>query len=177
MRRMAVHDPGNLYAVPYMWTTTGLGYNVDQVRARLGANPSDSWGLLFDAEFRGEAARVRNRDHRFAHGCVHSRDHLLGARSQPVRPSGCDRASEVLRNIRPFIRYIDPAQYITDLANGSACIALGWSGDVEQARSRAKDANTGANIAYLVPREGAAITVDMMAIPADAPHPRNALCG
>ncbi len=48
MRRMAVHDPGNLYAVPYMWTTTGLGYNVDQVRARLGAHPSDSWGLLFD---------------------------------------------------------------------------------------------------------------------------------
>ena len=72
------------------------------------------------------------------------------------------------------MRYIDPAQYIGDLASGSVCLSLGWSGDVEQARGRAKEASTGANIAYLVPREGALMTVDMMAIPADAPHPRNA---
>ena len=175
MRRMAVHDPGNLYAVPYMWTTTGLGYNVDQVRARLGANPSDSWGLLFEPSSAAKLqqcgiAIIDSPMDVFAAAIIY-----LGHDPNRFDPADVTGASEVLRKIRPFIRYIDPAQYITDLANGSACIALGWSGDVEQARSRAKDAKTGANIAYLVPREGAVITVDMMAIPADAPHPRNAL--
>src|SRR5450631_4461795 len=153
MRRMALHDPGNLYAVPYMWTTTGLGFNVDQVRARLGANPTNSWALLFDP---ANAAKLQN--------C-----------GITIIDSAMDvfSASEVLRKIRPFIRYIDPAQHIPDLANGSACLALAWSGDVEQARSRAVESNTGAHIAYIVPREGALITVDMMGIPADAPHPHN----
>lgn len=175
MRRMAVHDPGNLYAVPYMWTTTGLGYNVDQVRARLGAHPSDSWGLLFDPSSAAKLQEcgiliIDSSWDVFAAAIIY-----LGHDPNRFDPADVTAASEVLRKIRPFIRYIDPAQYITDLANGSACIALGWSGDVEQARSRAKDANTGADIAYLVPREGAVITVDTMAIPADAPHPRNAL--
>jgi putrescine transport system substrate-binding protein len=99
----------------------------------------------------------------------------LGRDPNRLDPEDVAAASEVLRKIRPFIRYIDPAQYIPDLVSGGACLSLGWSGDVEQARSRAKEAHTGVNLAYLVPREGALITVDMMGIPADAPHPHNAL--
>jgi putrescine transport system substrate-binding protein len=175
MRRMAIHDPGNLYAVPYMWTTTGLGFNVDQVRTRLGAAPPDSWALLFDP---GNAAKLQecgitiidSAGDVFASAIIY-----LGRDPNRHDPADVAAASELLRRIRPFIRYIDPAQYITDLANGTACLALGWSGDVEQARSRAKEAKTGANVSYLVPREGAVMTVDMMGIPQDAPHPRNAL--
>jgi len=98
----------------------------------------------------------------------------LGRDPNRLDPADVAAASDALLKIRPFVRYIDPAQYISDMANNSICLALGWSGDVEQARSRANDARTGANLAYFVPREGAVITVDMMAIPADAPHPRNA---
>jgi putrescine transport system substrate-binding protein len=175
MRRMAVHDPGNLYAVPYMWTTTGLGYNVDQVRARLGANPLDSWGLLFDPTSASKLQQCGISIIDSAMDVFQSAIIYLGHDPNRHDPADVAAASEVLRKIRPFIRYIDPGQYIPDLANGSVCLALGWSGDVEQARSRAKDAKTGANIAYMVPREGSVITLDMMGIPADAPHPRNAL--
>jgi putrescine transport system substrate-binding protein len=175
MRRMAVHDPGNLYAVPYMWSTTGLGYNVDLVRARLGAKPPDSWALLFDP---ANAAKLQDcgitiidsPTDVFSSAMIY-----LGRDPNRLDPEDVAAASEVLRKIRPFIRYIDPAQYIPDLVSGGACLSLGWSGDVEQARSRAKEAHTGVNLAYLVPREGALITVDMMGIPADAPHPHNAL--
>jgi putrescine transport system substrate-binding protein len=174
MRRLAVHDPGNLYAVPYMWTTTGLGYNVDQVRARLGADPTDSWGLLLDPR---NAAKLQDCGISIIDSPLdvfESAMIYLGRDPGRLDPADVAAASEVLRKIRPFVRYIDPAQYISDLAGGNICISLGWSGDIEQARRRAKEASTGAHIAYIVPREGALITVDMMAIPADAPHPRNA---
>jgi putrescine transport system substrate-binding protein len=174
MSRMATHDPGNLYAVPYMWTTTGLGYNVDLVRARLGAGIPDGWGLLLDP---ANAAKLKDCGISIIDSPLDVFDAaLIYAGRDPNRldPKDVAAAAEVLMKIRPFVRYIDPAQYIGDLANGGLCLSLGWSGDIEQARRRAKEASTGANIAYIVPREGALLTVDMMAIPADAPHPRNA---
>jgi len=174
LRRMAVHDPGNLYAIPYMWSTTGLGYNVDKVRARLGGNPPDSWALLLDP---GNAAKLKDCGISIIDSSLDVFESVviyLGRDPNRRDPADAAAASEVLRNIRPFIRYIDPAQYIADLANGDVCLSLGWSGDVELARSRSAEAANGVHIAYLVPREGALITVDMMGIPADAPHPRNA---
>jgi putrescine transport system substrate-binding protein len=157
-----------------MWTTTGIGYNVDQVRTRLGANPSDSWALLFDPS---NAAKLKDCGITIIDSPMDVFGSViiyLGRDPNRLDPLDVAAASEVLRKIRPYIHYIDPAQYITDLANGSVCLSLGWSGDIEQARSRAKEATTGVVLAYVVPREGALITVDMMGIPADAPHPRNA---
>jgi putrescine transport system substrate-binding protein len=174
MRWIAVHDPGNLYAIPYMWSTAGLGYNIDKVRARLGPGAIDSWSLLFNPE---NAAKLQDcgiaiidsaRDV-FASAII-----FLG--HDPNRQDAADltAASEVLRKIRPFIRYIDPAQHTSDLANGNICLSLAWSGDIGQARGRASEAKTGMNITYVVPREGSIILVDTIAIPADAPHPHNA---
>ncbi len=174
MHRLAEHDPGNQYAVPYMWTTTGLGYNVTQIRARLGGDPPDGWALLFDP---ANAAKLSGCGITIIDSAQDVFDSvILYLRREPNRldPDDVRAASEILRQIRPFVRYIDPAQYITDLANGSVCLALGWAGDVEQARNRARESKTGVDLAYLVPREGALITLDMMAIPADAPHPQNA---
>jgi putrescine transport system substrate-binding protein len=174
MRWIAVHDPGNLYAIPYMWSTAGLGYNIDKVRERLGPGVIDSWSLLFNPD---NAAKLQDcgiaiidsaRDV-FASAII-----FLG--HDPNRQDVADltAASEVLRKVRPFIRYIDPAQHTSDLANGNICLSLAWSGDIGQARGRASEAKTGMNIAYLVPREGSIILVDTIAIPADAPHPHNA---
>jgi len=76
--------------------------------------------------------------------------------------------------IRPYIRYIHSSQYINDLANGEICVAVGYSGDVLQARDRAEEAKNNVTVKYSVPKEGTVIWFDMMAIPKDAPHPNNA---
>ena len=173
MRRLAVYDPQNLYAIPYMFTTVGLGYNVDQIRARLGTATPNSWALLFDPNNAAKlnACGISIIDSPmdvFEAAMIY-----LGRDPNQFEPRDVTDASEALMRIRPFVRTIDPAP-ISDVANGSICLSLGWSGDMELARSRATEAKTGATIAYFVPREGSIITVDMLAIPADAPHPHNA---
>jgi putrescine transport system substrate-binding protein len=173
MRRLAVYDPGNLYAIPYMFTTVGLGYNVEKVRARLGPVIPDSWALLFDPN---NAAKLKECGISIIDSAMdvfQASMIYLGRDPNRLDPRDVAAASDVLLKIRPFVRTIDVAP-IADLANSNICLSLGWSGDVETARSRANEAQSGANLAYFVPREGSVITVDMMAIPADAPHPHNA---
>jgi putrescine transport system substrate-binding protein len=173
MRRLAVYDPGNMYAIPYMFTTVGLGYNVDKVRARLGAARPDSWALLFDPN---NAAKLKDCGISIIDSAMDVFEAAmiyLGRDPNRLDPRDVTDASAALLKIRPFVRNIDPAP-IADMANSSVCLCLGWSGDMEAARNRANEAKTGANIAYVVPREGSVITVDMLAIPADAPHPHNA---
>jgi putrescine transport system substrate-binding protein len=156
-----------------MFTTIGLGYNVDQVRARLGAARPDSWALLFDPN---NAAKLKECGISIIDSSMdvfQAAMIYLGRDPNRLDPRDVLAASEALLKIRPFVRTIDPA-LIADVANNSICLSLGWSGDMETARSRANEAKTGANIAYFVPREGSVITVDMLAIPADAPHPHNA---
>jgi putrescine transport system substrate-binding protein len=174
MHRLAVHDPKNLYSVPYLWFTTGLGYNVDKVRERLGSTDIDSWSLLLDPK---NAAKLKD--------CgiltIDSPTDVLSSvliylGKDPNRADLADwtAAADTLMKIRPFVRAIDSVGVIGDLANGSLCLVLGWSGDVMLARSRALEASNGVKIRYFVPREGGLIGVDMMSIPADAPHPGNA---
>jgi putrescine transport system substrate-binding protein len=173
MRRLAVYDPGNLYAIPYMFTTVGLGYNVEKVRARLGPGRPDSWALLFDPN---NAAKLKDCGISIIDSAMDVFEAAmiyLGRDPNRLDQRDVTDASEALLKIRPFVRNIDPAP-IADIANNNICLSLGWSGDMEAARSRANEANTGANIAYFVPREGSVITVDMLAIPSDAPHPHNA---
>jgi putrescine transport system substrate-binding protein len=173
MRRLAIYDPGNLYAIPYMFSSTGLGYNIDQVRARLGNVPLDSWALLFDPS---NAVKLKDCGISIVDSAMDvflSAMIYLGRDPNRLDPLDVAAASKLLMAIRPFVRNIDPTP-IADVANGNTCLLLGWSGDVETAQSRATEAKTGAHIAYFVPREGGLMTLDMMAIPADAPHPHNA---
>jgi putrescine transport system substrate-binding protein len=173
MRRMAVHDPGNLYAIPYMWSTTGLGYNVDKVRAHLGRDVPDGWALLFDPR---NAEKLKDCGIGIVDSPVEIFESViifLGHDPNRRDPRDVAAASEILRKIRPFVNRIEP-DLIPSLASGEICLALAWSGDVEAARNRAREASTGANVVYLVPREGALMTLDMIGIPADAPHPKNA---
>jgi putrescine transport system substrate-binding protein len=174
MRRLAIEDPGNLYAVPYMYSITGLGYNVDKVRVRLGAEPPTGWGMVFDQI---NAAKLKDCGIAIIDSPVDVFDAVLiylGRDPNKFDSADLMAASEVLRKIRPYIVYIDATQHVSDLANGSICLSLSWAGDVGQARHRAIESNTGSNVSFLVPREGSLIILDMMAIPADAPHPRNA---
>jgi putrescine transport system substrate-binding protein len=174
MQKLAVHDPGNQYSVPYLWYTTGLGYNVDKVGERLGRTEPDSWALLLDPK---NAAKLQDCGIQVLDSAtdVLSAVLIYLGKDPSVRdPADLNAAADTLMKIRPFVRSIDSLATIGDLANGNVCLILAWSGDVTQARYRAIEASNGVKIRYFVPREGGLISADMMSIPADAPHPENA---
>ena len=169
-------DPGNKFSIPYMWGTTGIGYNVKKVQAAFGGKaPLDSWDLVFKPE---NAAKLK------ACGLVLLDDpseilsvalHYLGKNPNSMDSKDyTDAALSMLKSIRPSIKYFHSSQYINDLANGDICAVVGWSGDILQARDRADEAKAGVEIAYSIPKEGAATWFDMIAIPADADNVDNA---
>ncbi len=170
----AVYDPGNQYAVDYMWITSGPGYNVAKIKERMPDAPVDSWRMFYDpavvAKFKDCGVSMLDAPTEVI-GTVLL---YLGKDPNSQSPEDLEAAAKVLLSIRPYIRYVHSSRYIDDLANGEICLALGWSGDIKQAHDRAKEAGKGVDLAYSIPREGAIKNLDMLAIPADAPHPRNA---
>jgi putrescine transport system substrate-binding protein len=174
-QRLALYDPGNEHGVNYLWGTSGIGYNVAKVRERMPDAPLDSWRILYDpaviSKFKDCGVSVLDAPSEVVSTVLV----YLGKDANSLSPDDLAQAEKVLLAIRPYLRYVDSARYIEDLANGETCIALGWIGDVLQARDRARDAGKGIEIKYSLPREGAIMFFDMLAIPADAPHPGNAL--
>ena len=175
LRRIALHDPGNEHGVNYLWGTSGLGYNVAKIRERMPDAPVDSWRMLYDpaivSKFKDCGVSVFDAPSEVVSTVLI----YLGKNANSLSPDDLAQAEKVLLSIRPYLRYVDTERYIEDLANGETCLALGWGGDVLQARDRARDAGKGIEIKYSLPREGGIIFFDMLAIPADAPHPQNAL--
>jgi putrescine transport system substrate-binding protein len=172
----ATADPGNRYGVPYLWGTTGIGYNPAKVKAALGdAAPLDSDHLLFDPANAKKLAGCGISLLDSAQEIVPAALAYLGVDPLSRDPKDLERAAAAVSAIRPSVRKFHSSQYINDLANGDLCVAFGYSGDVLQARNRAREAKNGVDIAYMIPKEGAMIWIDMMAIPKDAPHPDAAL--
>ncbi|BBP44444.1 polyamine ABC transporter substrate-binding protein [Thiosulfativibrio zosterae] len=169
-------DPGNAYAVPYMWGTTGIGINVKKVKAILGDDmPLDTWALFFDPKIVAKLSTCGVSlmdDATEVFAAAHA---YKGEPTDDFSKANIEKATETLMAIRPNIRYFHSSQYINDLANGDTCVAQGYSGDILQARDRADEAKNGVEIAYLVPKEGAVVWTDTMVIPKDAPNPKAAL--
>jgi putrescine transport system substrate-binding protein len=169
-----VHDPGNQYSVNYLWGTSGIGYNEAKIQQSMPNAPVDSLAMFYDPKV------VRNfKD--CGVSILDAPDEVvgtvliyLGRNANSEAPEDLKAAEQVLLAMRPYVRYVHSSRYIEDLANGDLCLALGWSGDVGQARARARDNGKGVQIRYNIPREGAIMFFDMLAIPADAPHPKNA---
>jgi putrescine transport system substrate-binding protein len=172
---VAAADPGNAYGVPYMWGVTGLGYNPALVEKALGAPPPDSLGLLFNPAYAQKLSGCGISILDTPEEVFPAAFSYLGVDPQSRDPADLDKAVAMLAKIRPYVRKFHSSQYINDLANGDICVALGYSGDVIQARNRAAEAKNGVDIVFRVPREGAMMAVDMMGIPKDAPDPDNAL--
>jgi putrescine transport system substrate-binding protein len=169
-------DPGNAHAVPYLWSVTGLGYNKAMVQTALGDRaPVDSWALLFDPANAKKLAVCGISLLDTPQEVVPAVLAWLGLDPKSRDPGDLDKAMAALERIRPYVRKFHSSQYINDLAGGDLCLSLGYSGDVVMARNRAREAHNGVEIAFRVPQEGAQMSVDMLAIPADAPHPQNAL--
>ena len=175
MKTVAIYDPGNKHAVPYMWSTDGIGYNVDKIKAILPDAPVDSWKLVFDPQY---AARFKDCGISFLDAAAEMRSLVLiylGKDANSQNPDDLKLVEETLNKVRPYIRKINSSQYIEDLANGDLCIAIGYNGDVMQSRDRAMEAGKGINVAFSLPKEGSVISFDMMGIPADSKHVKNAL--
>jgi putrescine transport system substrate-binding protein len=173
-QRVALHDPGNEHSVTYMWGTTGIGYNVDKVKKILGDKPLDSWSQIWDpkelAKFKDCGVSVLDAPDEILKVVLQ----WMGRDPNSQKEEDLTAAAEKLMAVRPYIRKIHSSQYIDDLATGDLCVAIGWSGDILQARDRAEEAGRGTKIAYSIPKEGTIVWFDMLAIPSDAKHPKNA---
>jgi putrescine transport system substrate-binding protein len=174
--QLARMDPGNQYMVNWLWGYTTVGINVDKVRAALGnlPMPENAWDLVFKPEY---ISRLKSCGVSFldsATEVVPAALHYLGKPSFSKSPADYAAAAQLLRSVRPHVTLFSSSGYINDMASGSICVALGWSGDIGQARQRAIDGKTGQNIQTLIPRTGGLLFFDVMVIPADAPRPGNA---
>ncbi len=174
LARVAAHDPGNEHAVPYMWGTTGFGYNVAEVESIMSDAPTDSWRMLFDPDVVAELADCGVTLLDAPTEVFANLMGYLGRDPNSEGPEDVELFEKHLLEVRPHIRYFHSSQNINDLANGEICVAMGWSGDMLIARDRAVEAGQGVDIAYTIPKEGAVIWFDNLAIPSDAPHPENA---
>src|SRR5262249_22457416 len=169
-------DPGNAHGAPYLWSVTGIGYNTALLDKALGPDaPRDSLALLFDPVLAQKLAGcgialLDTPQEEFPAALAY-----LGLDPKSRDLADLDRAADLIQRITPHVRKFHSSQYINDLATGDLCIALGYSGDVIQARNRANEAESGVEIAFRIPREGAQMSIDMLGIPADAQHPDNAL--
>ena len=168
--RTAKYDPGNEYSINYMWGTTGIGYNKAKVKERLGTDTLDSWKAVLDPENAKKLADCGIYMLDSPTDILPSVLKYLGLDPDSKKPDDLAKAEEAMLAIRPYIRKFHSSEYINALANGDICVAVGWSGDIFQARNRAKEANQGVDIGYSVPKEGALMWFDQMAIPADAQH-------
>ena len=174
MQRTAAHDPGNEHAVTYLWGTVGIGYNPDMVKKAIGTDTIDSWSALLDPAIASKLAKCGITILDAPTDVSASVLIYKGLDPNSEKPEDLKVVEDALMKIRPYVRYFHSSQYINDLASGEICLALGWSGDILQARDRGAAAANPVTVRYVIPKEGAINFFDLMAIPADAPHPGNA---
>ena len=174
LKRLEQNDPGNLYAVPYLWGTNGIGYNVDKIKAVLGVDKIDSWAAVFEPQ---NIKKLQSCGVAFLDSADEMMPTVLnymGLDANSTNPADYKKAEAKLLAVRPYVTYFHSSKYIADLANGDICVAIGFSGDMFQAKARAAEAGKGVNIAYSIPKEGGALWFDMLAIPKDSSNVKEA---
>jgi putrescine transport system substrate-binding protein len=176
LAQLAKLDPGNQYLVDWLWGYTTVGINVDKVKAALGGMPmpANAWDLVFDPKY---ASKLKSCGVSFLDSpseVMPAALHYLGKPIGTKNTADYNAAYAMLAKIRPYVTLFSSSGYINDMASGSICVALGWSGDINIARQRAIDNKSGQKIEALVPATGGLLFFDTMAIPVDAPHPDNA---
>jgi putrescine transport system substrate-binding protein len=173
-KKLEVFDPGNEHSVNYMWGTSGVAFNEEAIKAAMPDAPVDSFAMFWDPKVVSKFAKCGVSILDAPSEVVGTVLIYLGRDANSEKPEDLAAAEKVLMSVRPYIRLINSSKYIEDLANGEICLALGWSGDVLQARDRAAEAQKPFTIKYNIPKEGAVMFFDNMAIPADAGHVKNA---
>lgn len=174
--QLATLDPDNAHLIPWAWGFSTLGINVDKVKKALGSMPmpDNSWDLLFDPKYVSKLKSCGVSVFDSASEVLPPALHYLGKPAYSKDKADYAEAGKLLKKIRPHVTLFSSSGYINDMANGSLCLVLGYSGDINIARQRAIEANKGVNIQALIPKTGSTLFVDVMAIPKDAKHPQNA---
>ncbi len=174
--QLAKLDPGNQFMVNWLWGFTTVGINVDKVKAALGSTPmpANAWDLVFKPEYISKMKSCGVSFLDSSSEVVPAALHYLGKPSFSKNSADYAQAANLLKSVRPYVTLFSSSGYINDMANGSICLALGWSGDVNIAKQRAIDGKTGQKIEALIPSTGGLLFFDVMVIPADAEHPGNA---
>jgi putrescine transport system substrate-binding protein len=175
-KQLASLDAGNQYLVDWLWGFVTVGINTAKVKAALGSEPmpDNVWELAFNPKY---VSKLKSCGVSFldsATDIVPAAMHYVGKDPYSSRAGDYQDAAAVLKAVRPSITLFSSSGYINDMASGSVCLAVGWSGDINIARQRAITGKTGQDIVALVPKNGGLLFFDTMAIPADAPHPLNA---
>jgi putrescine transport system substrate-binding protein len=169
LKLLDVNDPGNQYGVPYMYGTVLIGFNPDKVKAALGDDaPVNSWDLLFKPENIAKLKQCGVAMLDSPNEILPIALHYLGLPPNSTNPADYDKAQELMLSIRPYVTYFHSAKYMTDIANGDICVAIGYSGSFYQFANRAKEAGNGVVVEWRLPKEGAPIWFDTFAIPASA---------
>ncbi len=174
LHTLEVSDPGNQYSIPYMWGSIGMGYNVEKVKAVLGDQPIDSWDLIFKPENISKLHECGVALLDSPTEIIPAALHYLGLPADSEKPEDLKQAEELLLKIRPYVTYFHSSKYISDLASGNICMAVGYSGDLYQSKARAEEAGDKVKIAYKIPKEGAGTFFDMIAIPNDSKNVKEA---
>jgi putrescine transport system substrate-binding protein len=178
LKQLANVDPGNQYLVDWLWGYVTVGINVPKVKAALGSlpMPDNAWSLIFDPKY---AAKLKSCGVNF----LDSASEVLpvamlyvGKPAYSTNAADYDAAAKMLQSVRPYVTRFSSSGYINDLAGGSLCAVMGYSGDINISRARALDANPKqpATIEALIPKGGATLFFDTMAIPKDAKNVANA---
>lgn len=173
LKRLQKNDPGNQYAVPYLWGTNGIGYNVEKLKA-LGIDKIDSWAMLFEPENIKKLSSCGVAFLDSADEMLPAVLNYMGLDPNSQNPQDYKKAEAKMMAVRPYVTYFNSSKYISDLANGDICVAAGFSGDVFQARARAAENKKDFEIAYVIPKEGANLWFDVLAIPADSSNSKQA---
>ncbi|MCJ8307892.1 MAG: polyamine ABC transporter substrate-binding protein [Rhizobiaceae bacterium] len=165
--RTEAYDPGQKYSINYMWGTTGIGYNVKAAQERIGGAVT-SWDVIFDpeklAKFKDCGVHILDAPAEIIPAALN----FLGKDPDSKNADELREAAALLQTVRDSVQKFHSSEYINALANGDICLAVGWSGDVFQARDRAAEADAGVEVGYSIPSQGALMWFDQMAIPADA---------
>lgn len=188
LEQLAKLDPGNAHLVDWLWGYVTVGINTNKVKAALGdlPMPENAWSLLFDPKY---ASKLKS----CGVSVLDSASEVLPAAllylgKPPYSRDAADyaEAGKLLKSIRPFVTKFSSSGYIEDMAGGATCLVMGFSGDINIARSRAAEAASDTKskskakpkapvlIEALVPKAGATLFFDTMAIPKDAKNVENA---
>jgi putrescine transport system substrate-binding protein len=168
-KQLAIYDPGNQFAANYMWGTTGIGYNVKMVQKILGAEGKiDSWDIVFKPENLAKFKDCGIHMLDSADDIFPAALSYLGLDPNSTKQPDLEKAADLVAKIRPYVRKFHSSEYLSALATGEICLVVGWSGDIMQARGRAEEAKNNIEIGYAIPKEGAQMFFDNLAIPADA---------
>jgi putrescine transport system substrate-binding protein len=174
MVKLSAFDPGNRHAAPYMWGTTGIAFNIDMLKERIPEVSLETADFFFNPKI---LSRIADCGVSVLDGSIDALPSVmnyLGYHANSIEPQHLKETEQVMRSIRPFIKYFSSGKMLIDMPNKEVCAAMSWSGDYSVAKRRAKEAGIDINLGFAMLSGGVHSWFDTLLIPTDAPHSNNA---